>query len=360
MSERAHAGPRVGLADAYPHLRGGAQVQARLVATAWHAQGIDVRLVVPGTGPLPREVATAGVATMVVPTPGTLRRYGRRTRPTDLRHLPGHWARARHAFVDRDVAHLHDHRGVLLYGPAARAAGAAVVWHVHATAAGPALDRACAALAATIVVPTAAVAERFTGLGRVTVVPGVVPPPGVHWRPEGPPRVVTVGRVFPSKGLDTLVDAVAVLRRRVPDVHLDVIGAADPADDGTARRLREQVAARGLGDVVTFHGHLDDPWPVAARAHVYVQASRSGETQGLALRQARMVGLPTVATASPAWADLPEGAPARVPVDDARAMAQALQAGLDGHLPAPAPHDDPTDPATTAAALRAVHLEVAG
>ncbi len=154
------------------------------------------------------------------------------------------------------------------------------------------------------------------------------------------------------------MDAVAILRDRVPDVHLDVVGAADPADADTPRRLRTQVTDRGLGDVVTFHGHLDDPWPTAARAHVYVQASRSGETQGLALRQARMVGLPTVATASPAWADLPDGAPVRVPVDDPSAMAEALQAGLGGQLPAPTPHDDPTDPDTTAAALRAVHLEV--
>ena len=351
--------PRIALADAYPRLRGGAQLQARLVAGAWHTDGVDVRVVVPTLGPLAHEVAADGIPAVVVPVPPALRRYGRRTRPADLTRLPGQWLRARHAFTDRDTAHLHDHRGVLLYGPAARAAGTAVVWHVHATAVDGALDRFCAALADAIVVPTAAVAERYGDHARVHVVPGVVPRPAVRWRPAEHPRIVTVGRLFPSKGLDTLVEAVAHLRRRLPDVGLDVIGAGDPDDDRTERALRRLVHERGLDGAVVFHGHLDDPWPVAARARVYVQASRFGETQGLALRQARMVGLPTVATASPAWADLPDGSPVRVPVDDAAAMAEAVLAVLEAPATPPLPHDDPTEAAVVARALRAVHDAVA-
>ena len=357
MSDGGRAGPRVALADTYPRGRGGAQLQALLVTRAWREQGADVRLVVPTLGPLATDAAASGVPTVVVPTPPTLRRHGRSTRPADLRSLPGHWLRARHAFLGRDVAHLHDHRGVLLYGPAARAAGAAVVWHVHATATGPALDRVCATLADAIVVPSPSVAARYAGLADVTVVPGVVPRPDARWAPDDDPRVVTVGRLVPEKGMDVLVDAIALVRHEVPDVRLDVIGGADPGDDTTARTLRARVSALGLGASVRLHGHLPDPWPVVARARVYVQASRS-ETQGLALRQARMVGVPTVATRLAAWDDLPEGAPARVPVDDVGALAAALLDGLTGRLPAPAAADDPTDPTATAAALRAVHHRV--
>lgn len=351
-------GPRIGLGDGYPHLQGGAQLQARLLATAWRHRGLDVRLVVPRLGPLATEAAAAGIPTTVVPATGALARYGGRARVRAAARLPGYWARARRAFTGRDVAHLHDHRGVLLWGPAARAAGAAVVWHLHATAAGPALDRVCAALADAIVVPTAAVAERCTHLGDVTVVPGVVPRPDARWDPDGSPRIVTVGRLFDSKGLDTLLEAVARLRPRLPDVHLDVIGGPDPTDDRAARALRSLADRLDLGAAVTFHGHVADPWPLAARAAVYVQASRNGETQGLALRQARLVGLPTVATDLPAWADLPDGAPVRVAVGDVAALADAVATAVVEGAPGRDDACDPHDPAATAEALLDLYRRV--
>lgn len=352
-------GPRIGLGDAYPHLRGGAQLQAQWVARAWQEQGLDVRFVVPGLGPSAFAAAAAGIPTTVVPVRGALARHGRQAGPAAVVGLPAYWRRARHAFADRDSAHLHDHRGMLLWARAARRSSVTVVWHVHALAAGPALDRACAMMADAIVVPTEAVAARYRDLGDVTVVAGAVPAPSATWAPTGAPRIVTVGRLFPSKGIDVLLEAFARLHERRPDLRLDVIGEADPTDPRTARDLQARVRALGLDDAVVFHGHLADPWPVATRASVYVQASRGGETQGLALRQARMAGMPTVATALPAWADLPEGSPVRVPVDDTVAMAAALRHVMAAPPPPPTVTDH-GDAVRTAAALRAVHDRVLG
>src|SRR5439155_129297 len=58
--------------------------------------------------------------------------------------------------------------------------------------------------------------------------------------PGGP--VVMVGRLFPGKGVDTLLRAVAVVTRRRPDFRLEVAGRrpgrARPGDAGRVARVR--------------------------------------------------------------------------------------------------------------------------
>lgn len=319
---------RVALADAYPHLRGGSQAQLAWLAARLHDRGVDVTVVTPGLGPLPRTTAAAGIPTAVVPATGALARYGgigaRAAGP-----LVGYWPRARRALRGIDIAHLNDHRALLLYGPPARTAGAKVVWHVHALPAGRAVDRACAAVAHVAVAPSAATAERLGGLGvDVAVVPGHVEPPDVRWAPEPPSRIVTVGRLHPTKGQDVLLAAVLELRRRRPDVGLDLVGAGDPHDDAYERSLR--LRAAGAGDAVRFHGHLEDPWPLVAGAAVYVQPSRA-ETQGLAFAQALRTGIPVVASDLPALRELaPDGAATLVPPDDVAALVAGLERALAG------------------------------
>ena len=66
--------------------------------------------------------------------------------------------------------------------------------------------------------------------------------------PRIPGRIIFVGQIIPEKGLDLLLDAVALLRARGVDATLDVVGDIDgwesPAYRGHRAALR---AARRAG-----------------------------------------------------------------------------------------------------------------
>lgn len=107
-----------------------------------------------------------------------------------------------------------------------------------------------------------------------------------------PLRLLTVAQFGANKGYRHLLDAVAQLRQRRSDFHLDIVG------DGPLRPdIEARIAALRLGDHVTLHGQL--PKPAVAermrRADVLVLASLY-ETFGVVLIEAMASGLPVVAT----------------------------------------------------------------
>ena len=110
--------------------------------------------------------------------------------------------------------------------------------------------------------------------------------------PRSPqPRVVVLGRLVPQKRVEIALDAVAVLRPRVPELHLDVVGSGwwEP-------RLREHVAALGLHEAVTFHGHVSEAEKHLLLARAWVHAMPSlKEGWGLVVVEAGVHGTPTVA-----------------------------------------------------------------
>jgi glycosyltransferase involved in cell wall biosynthesis len=104
------------------------------------------------------------------------------------------------------------------------------------------------------------------------------------------PRVAVLSRLVPHKHIEDALDALAVLRTRIRDVHMDVVG------DGWWRdRLVAHAARLGLTDSVTFHGHIDDAakHSVLQQAWVHVLPSRK-EGWGLAVTEAAQHGVPTI------------------------------------------------------------------
>ncbi|MBI5190982.1 MAG: glycosyltransferase family 4 protein [Nitrospirae bacterium] len=67
-------------------------------------------------------------------------------------------------------------------------------------------------------------------------------------------ELVFVGYILKELGMDTLVDAVGLLRERIPDVRLNLVGFISEKD---RRWLDEAVGAKGLGDAVKFWGTID-------------------------------------------------------------------------------------------------------
>lgn len=104
------------------------------------------------------------------------------------------------------------------------------------------------------------------------------------------PRVVVLSRLVPHKQIEDALEAVAVLRSTVPDLHLDIIGGG-----WWHQRLVEHAARLSITDAVTFYGHVDDvaKHQVVQRSWVHLLPSRK-EGWGLAVIEAAQHGVPTI------------------------------------------------------------------
>jgi glycosyltransferase involved in cell wall biosynthesis len=104
------------------------------------------------------------------------------------------------------------------------------------------------------------------------------------------PRVVVLSRLVPHKQIEDALHAVAVLRPRMPDLRLDILGGG-----WWQQRLVDHAALLGISDAVTFHGHVDDETKhhVLQRSWVQVLPSRK-EGWGLAVTEAGQHCVPTI------------------------------------------------------------------
>jgi len=127
---------------------------------------------------------------------------------------------------------------------------------------------------------------------RVDVVPPGIDPrftPGVE---SERPLVVAVGRLVPSKHVDLLVRAVAVARRRVPDLRLVVVGEG-------YERLHVEAAVDDVGgtDWVELPGRVSDDALVELYQRAWVLSSASShEGWGMSVTEAAACATPAVVT----------------------------------------------------------------
>jgi glycosyltransferase involved in cell wall biosynthesis len=150
--------------------------------------------------------------------------------------------------------------------------------------------------------------------------------PVAHPAPSRSLGVGFVGRLIRHKGVDVLLDAVA------PDPRLSVeIFGAGPE----LRALQDQVRALGIGDRVTFHGHVDaERIPETYRcfdvlAVPSIPLPSWVEQFGRVVVEAQASGIPVVASASGALPDVVAGDGLLVPPADASALREALARFLD-------------------------------
>jgi glycosyltransferase involved in cell wall biosynthesis len=138
--------------------------------------------------------------------------------------------------------------------------------------------------------------------------------------PPGAPVVGNVGALTGHKDHATLVEAIALLRPRVPEARLVVAGEGElrPA-------LEAQVRLRGLGDRVVFAGFRHDLDRLLPAFSVFCLSSRL-EGLGTSLLDAMAFGLPVVATGAGGIPEAVEdGVTGQVtPPGDAAALAAAL------------------------------------
>ncbi|SCG68629.1 glycosyltransferase [Micromonospora coxensis] len=201
---------------------------------------------------------------------------------------------------------------------------------------GPALDRRLRLLSHLFVISRAAATQLAERGATVSEIPHsvvraafdgeIVEPQG---RPTGSTiRLVTVARLVEKKGVDTALDAVALLVRAGIPVRYDIYG------DGPIRSvLADRAHASALTDVVTFHGAVSHRVATAAlvgadAAVLPCRRAADGDLDGIPvfLMEAASRGVPVVTTAV---SGIPEliGSDGgwQVPPDDPTALADALR-----------------------------------
>jgi glycosyltransferase involved in cell wall biosynthesis len=134
------------------------------------------------------------------------------------------------------------------------------------------------------------------------------------------PVIVAAGRLAEAKNYPLLVEALAILRQRVP-ARLFVLGQG-----AEAGAILDRAAALGLRDAVVLCGFQPNPWKYIARADVFALTSRY-EGFGNVLVEAMACGVPVVATRSAGTSDIVRDGVDGVLVDrhEPAAVAAALE-----------------------------------
>ena len=206
-------------------------------------------------------------------------------------------------------------------------------WHRHVFAAATRVGYAAADL---IVTTSQGVADDLVAAfgvarARIRVVPNPValdaiaaaarePIDPIHAAAWRHPAIVAAGRLAEAKNYPLLIEALAILRARVP-AKLFILGQGDQE-----RAIRALVSARGLDDAVVLCGFQKNPWQYIARADVFALSSHY-EGFGNVLVEAMACGVPVVATRSSGTSDIVRDAVDGVLVDlhEPAAVAAALE-----------------------------------
>lgn len=135
------------------------------------------------------------------------------------------------------------------------------------------------------------------------------------------PTVLSVAHMYPRKDLQALVSAAAIVRNRIPDVRVRLMG-----DGPERRRLERQVRRLDLSGCVEFTGKV--PFATLVEAYtscdVFCLPSRQ-EGFGIVFLEAMIAGKPVVACRGTAAEDLVDpDLGILVPPGDVRALADAL------------------------------------
>lgn len=209
------------------------------------------------------------------------------------------------------LIHTHTPRSVLVGRLAAALARVPLVHHLHSPTTRDSThrwrDRANAAVecwgirrAAAVIAVSESLADYGALHGvarhRLQVVPNGVPGAPMEERPiPGPAWTLGCVALFrPRKGLEVLLEAVALLRRNGHDVSLRAVGSFETPE--YERALHAHVERLQLGEHICWTGFSADVPGELARMDLFVLPSLFGEGMPMVVLEAMAGGVPIVAS----------------------------------------------------------------
>jgi glycosyltransferase involved in cell wall biosynthesis len=128
-----------------------------------------------------------------------------------------------------------------------------------------------------------------------------IPPPSPHPVHGQSRTLLSLGRIHPKKGLDSLLHAWSRVEAAHPDWRLRIVG---PAEAGHDKELAALAASLGLARV-SIEGPVYGPGKLELYqgAELFVAPTRS-ENFGLTIAEALAAGVPAICTKGAPWAEL--------------------------------------------------------
>ena len=144
---------------------------------------------------------------------------------------------------------------------------------------------------------------RGVAAGRIRVIhPGVDShhfTPGPRGRRSTVPSFLYVGRLKRYKGIDLAIEALAVARKRRPDLRLDIAGTGDYRPE-----LERLVTRLSLERAVSFHGFVSEERKIDLMRWAWANVFPSPkEGWGITVIEAAACGTPSLASDSPGLRD---------------------------------------------------------
>jgi glycosyltransferase involved in cell wall biosynthesis len=213
---------------------------------------------------------------------------------------------------DYDLIHAHTPRTALVGRLAARKAGVPFVYHVHSPAGRDSTRRllnwingsvewAVVRGADRLIAVSPSVREYMIGRGispdRIICVPNGVPTTNLQIDRRPPTGTWTLGVVAlfrPRKGVEVLLEALAMLRSRDVNVRLRAVGGFEtPGYKAEVLGLADRL---GLADAVDWIGFTRNVNRELAKINVFTLPSLFGEGLPMVVLEAMAAGLPVVAS----------------------------------------------------------------
>ena len=291
---------------------GGSQATTLLLAEHLGEFGYAPVLICPEAGAFVDAARRRGVEVLICEPGPAWRTYGKAAEGlgrwlsrSHLTQLLRYWFQLRDVLRRGRIQLLHcnDVRAVVMAAAAARLARIPSLWHLH-SAPGRGqrrwLDALLALCTDRAVFVSAAMRDAWTlpewMLGAHETIPNGIQrvAPASPLPHPGVPLIVSVGTLHPRKGFDVLIRALPELKRRVPRLHLWIVGK-DWGDGAHERELRTLVSELALDDCVQFLGQREDVASIMATADVVVIPSIS-EPFGMVALEAMLQSRPVVAS----------------------------------------------------------------
>ncbi len=213
---------------------------------------------------------------------------------------------------DYDLVHAHTPRTALVGRLAARKAGVPFVYHVHSPASRDSTRRLLNWINATAEWAVVRGADRLIAVSpsvrdymidrgisaeRIICVPNGVPIANNQVERRSPTGVWTLGAVAlfrPRKGIEVLLEALAVLRSRSLNVRLRAVGGFEtPVYKAEVLGLAERL---GLAEAIDWIGFTRNVNRELAKINLFTLPSLFGEGLPMVVLEAMAAGLPVVAS----------------------------------------------------------------